>query len=223
MKIGRPPAIFCLSHVSRLDGGTQDVERVFRTVKARHPDSVVLVDGAQSLGVLEPPDVNRVADVYLGMSSKFLGAEPNLGFAFFSDAFYERCGRGYPEIDPQTHDKDLYSLRESLRQPLYGGGYHAWIAGLKDYALARLRDAAPSRVFAPAHQSPGCLTLDFQSKEENRRFVAYAEREGVIVSENANDAWSIIPAPVPLVRVGLSVRTTRADIDRLVEIVATYA
>lgn len=215
------PAIFYVSHISRLTGETQDIQELCRLVRAQHPDSVLMIDGAQALGVTEPVDVNGSSDVYLGMSSKFLGAEPNLGFAFFAQDFAKKyhIQEHYPLFNPKAYDKDLFSLWESLQNPLYQSDYHSYIVGLKAYAEQKMREHAPSLLYVPPKQSPGFLTLDFGSKGGAEQFVAYAAEHGVIISDNANDAWSIIPAPKPLVRVGISVRTTAADIDKLIDLV----
>src|SRR3989344_3849904 len=212
------PAIFYVSHVSRLTGETQNIEELYRLVKTQHPSSILIVDGAQALGVLRPVNVSNTCDAYIGMRSKFLGAEPNLGFVFFGESFAKKYGvpESYPAFDPLAYDKDLYSLWENLKHPLYEADYYSYIIDLKEYATKTLSKSAPSRLFVPPNQSPGFLTLDFGSKTENEHFVAYAEKNGVVISDNTNELWSIIPAPKPLVRVGLSVRTTKADIDVLV-------
>ncbi len=72
-------SIFYISHISRMTGETVDIENIFKTLKSKNPDSILIIDGAQALGAQPLLEINNVADVYLGISSKFIGAEPELG------------------------------------------------------------------------------------------------------------------------------------------------
>lgn len=216
------PSIFFISHVSRLTGEIVDIASLYKLIKDTNPNSLLIVDGAQSLGALEPIDVNTSCDVYSGLSSKFIGAEPHLGMFFSSDSFYNKyigSRQNYPEFDTEAHSKDLFSLWENLQNPGYLENYHSHITSIKNYALESLKDS--SIIYTPPHQAANFLTLNFGSKEANQIFVSKAEESGIIVSDNTQ--WSITEPDMPLVRVGISVRTTKDDIDKLVKVIEKEA
>lgn len=219
---GDKPTVYYVSHISRLTGEMQDIKELYSLIKEQNSQSLLIVDGAQSLGVLEPFDIEGMCDVYLGMSSKFLGAEPHVGFAFFSNEFYESHskGRQYDDFDPRNHARDLHSLWDNLQNPLFQADFQSAIQTLKEYALARVGAVRPECIFLPLSQSPGFLTLGFGSAEKNKEFVQNAGVQGVSISENIH--YSIETPKISLVRIGLSVHTKKEDIDVLVSLIEKW-
>lgn len=215
-------AIFFISHASRMTGELLDVGAIFKKIKENNKESVVIVDGSQTLGALEPVGVNNTADVYLSLSSKFVGAEPELGFAFLSDSFATTyfSDHKYPAFDATKYAHDLYSLWLSLQNPLYKKDYVAYIKGLKTYATDAIRNVQSNLLFSPSNQTSNFLTINFGSVEKNKKFVTFAAQNGVALSENTG--WSIAEPAIPLVRIGLSVRVTKQDIDILTETIRKY-
>ncbi len=219
------PAIFYVSHASRLTGELTDIAAAFALIKRLHPESLFIVDGAQTLGALSPFTCNEVCDVYLSMSCKFLGAEPNIGLAFMSDDFYERyVGRpeSYPVFDIALYSRDIFSLWQNLQHPRFREDYQTHIESLKSYAVEQIMKIDSSILHISPSQAPNFLTLNLGSVDDNKKFVAYAEKEGVQIDDNVNPLWSLIDPPVPLVRIGLSVRAEKEDVDRLVRVVESY-
>lgn len=218
------PSIFFISHVSRLTGEIAPIKEIFDLIKSNNPESILIVDGGQAIGALDHINVNEMCDVYIGLSYKFLGAEPSLGIAFMSDDFYGKYIQdlnNYPDFDCKRHAKDLLSLSENLKNPLYLEDYSSYIKSLKEYAVEKIINLDNKILFNPDNQVPNFLTLNFGSREKNEEFIRQLEKQGVFVSNNTG--YSIIEPKVPLVRLGLSVRITKTDIDRLVEIIKKEA
>jgi len=216
-------AVFYVSHVSRVTGEVADIASIFKVVKNNNPNSVLIVDGAQSIGAMRDIEVEDNCDAYLGLSSKFIGAEPHLGFAFMSQNFFQKYlgdRKNYPAFSVDRHIKDIFSLWNSLQNPLYRSDFAAHIRTLKDYAVQKLSSLNGQVLFNPPHQAPHFLTLNFGSIEKNKKFVAFAEKEGMIVSENSG--WTITPPTIPLVRIGLSIRVTKQDVDAVIEKVSAH-
>ncbi len=215
------PIIFFISHVSRLTGEVSDIASIYKSIKSKN--SILIVDGSQSVGAIGPVEIKDVGDVYLGVSSKFIGAEPHLGFAFISDNFFDKYIKdtnNYPAFDAVVHAKDIYSLSENLKNPLYSSDYSTHIINLKKYALEKMESLDKNILFLSKNQAQNFLTLNFGSIEKNKSFVEFSKNLGVTVSDNTE--WSIAEPTVPLVRIGLSVRVTKKDIDSLIEIVSKY-
>lgn len=85
--------VFYLSRVSRLTGETLLTPQLYKQLKRQYPWCTVICDGAQSLWAsLE--DVSEYCDVYLWLSSKFVGASPHLGVAWISPDML----RDYPRM-----------------------------------------------------------------------------------------------------------------------------
>lgn len=215
------PAIFFISHISRLTGEIARISSLSKSIRSKN--SILIVDGSQSIGAIGSIEMEDMGDVYLGVSSKFIGAEPHLGFAFISDNFFDKYIKdinNYPTFDAVVHAKDIYSLSESLKNPLYSSDYSAYIADLKKYALEKMNGLDKNILYIPESQAQNFLTLNFGSVENTKNFVEFAKSLGVIVSDNTE--WSVAEPTVPLVRIGLSVRVTEKDVDNLIEVVDKY-
>lgn len=219
----RQPSIFYISHVSRLSGEIFSISSAYQTIKEASPDSILIVDGAQSLGAMERFDIENNCDVYLGLSSKFIGAEPHLGFAFMSRWFFQKYVldvKNYPTFDVKKYSKDVFSLWNSLKYPIFESDFVEYIKKLKKYAVKRFNFLRNETLYIPAKQSPHFLTLNFGSTLLNKRFVDFAAKKGIALSDNSG--WCISEPKIPLVRVGLSVRVTELDVDILADTVYEY-
>lgn len=215
------PSIFFISHISRLSGEISKLSALYKSIKSKN--SILIVDGSQSIGASAPFKADNVCDVYLGVSSKFIGAEPHLGFAFISKEFFSKYIRdikNYPVFKTKSHARDIYSLHENLKNPLYARNYSKYILNLKKYALEKIKILNKNILFAPKNQAPHFLTLNFGSISKNKDFIKFAKSFGVIVSDNTN--WSITEPRISLVRVGLSVKINNEDINNLAEIIKNY-
>ncbi len=217
------PTIFFISHVSRLTGELNDIAALFKLIKSKNPQSIFIVDGSQSIGATRPIELKDSCDVYLGISSKFIGAEPHLGLAFISDQFFQEYVQdrdNYPIFNVEKYQKDIYSLAVNLRNPIYLSDYSVYIENLKKYAVEKVNMLDRNILYVPTNQAPQFLTLNFGSADHNKKFIEFAKNQKIIVSDNTG--WSIVKPDIPLVRIGLSVRITEKDIDRLVEIIDKY-
>jgi hypothetical protein len=219
------PAVFYVSHISRLTGETTDIAPAYKLIKDQNRDSIFIVDGAQSVGAATPVEVNKVCDVYLGTSMKFLGAEPSIGIAFLNSGFFERYvgqRETYPQFNASMFSKDLFSLWKNLQHPRFTTDYYVYIKYLKEYAVTKIREISPDLLFAPDSQAPNFLTLNFGGVQNNKKFVTYAFNYGIRLSDNINLLWSLIEPPTPLIRIGISVQTEKEHIDRLVDIIKLH-
>lgn len=217
------PAIFFISHVSRLTGEITNIASIFKLIKSKNSNSILIVDGAQSVGAIGPIKVEGACDVYLGVSSKFIGAEPHLGFVCLSESFFERYVKNrnnYSFFNVEKHKQDIYSLFSSLQNILFQSDYQAEIENLKKYAISKINSLDKNTLYLPPNQAPNFLTLNFGSLEKNKKFIEFASEQQIIVSDNIE--WSIITPSVSLIRIGLSVRAKGKDIDRLIGVVDEY-
>jgi selenocysteine lyase/cysteine desulfurase len=102
------PAIFVLSHVSRVDARVVDIKAVYGELqklnekRGKHNKIYFVVDGSQAIGTFDFSVVGA-CDAYLGTSSKGIGAEPTLGIAYVNDGLLNLMkahirDTGYPSI-----------------------------------------------------------------------------------------------------------------------------
>jgi selenocysteine lyase/cysteine desulfurase len=121
----KEPAIFFFSHISRMTGQLIEAEKIFNTIKNNNLDSIIVLDGAQVLGGSVRPILKNICDVYLGVSSKFLGAEPHIGIAAISiDLFNRYYDNKYTPLEINKHQFDIYSLASNLKNELYSNSSH---------------------------------------------------------------------------------------------------
>lgn len=75
--------ILYISAISRLTGERLINREKYRILKQQFPESIIVVDGAQMVGAMIE-DVSQFSDIFLGLSSKFIGANPHIAFAWIS-------------------------------------------------------------------------------------------------------------------------------------------
>jgi len=89
---------------------------------------------------------------------------------------YIEQGLNYPVFDIEKHAKDIYSLWNSLQNPLFREDFADYIKKLKQYAVGELSLLNDQVLFNPVNQAPNFLTLNFGSVEANKNFVDFAKR-----------------------------------------------
>ena len=201
--------VIILSHVSRLDGVVFPVKRIYQAIKEIAPQSIIIIDGAQVLGAMRV-SVEDFADVYVGVTSKFLGAEPHLGIAYLSPQFKQKylSHSHYPTFNPEVYIKELYSTHLAIQTIQRNHEEH--IQQLKTYALKKLKEK-DIPVYLPPNQVPHFLSIPIRNKKETLITVKKLQENGITILHNL--IWSIKEPENPLLRVSLSARTTEEDID----------
>lgn len=211
--MGQEVNILVLCHVSRTTGVEIPVERFYRRWKRARPQDVIIVDGAQVLGA-RSFSVAELSDVYLSVSSKFLGAQPNLGFAYLSPAFRNDYCRAhdYPGFAQDSFFDELASC------------FLAWRTLPPDYErkIRHLRCEAEElflRHGLPLAKFPGQVdhiaTIETRSAALARSMQRALGEVGVNVFHNLD--YSIAAPEVPCLRISLSARSRASDLERFVD------
>lgn len=73
--LAKSPRLFCLSHVSNVNGSIYPVEKIIGLIRSHSPSTAVLVDASQSAGAI-PLDALRLADFAVFPSHKHLHSLP---------------------------------------------------------------------------------------------------------------------------------------------------
>jgi len=85
-------SVAVIPHVLWFNGAILDVAGICRALRSVAPDVVTIVDGAQAVGQVAPPELSDV-DFYVGCGHKWLGGPETLGFASVSQRALGRCRR----------------------------------------------------------------------------------------------------------------------------------
>lgn len=113
--IGRKPCIIIFSHISRVTGETFASQKLYSAIKKLNKENIVVVDGCQAVGAtLTKP--NRLSDIYVGVTSKFIGAEPHIGFAWIKKEIVKRFNIKPWRISPTIFSKEIYSAVRALNK-----------------------------------------------------------------------------------------------------------
>ncbi len=208
------PRHFLLSHVSRLDGVEFDVNQFYTYLKMMCEDSILIVDGAQTLGAMRI-EVEKTSDIYTASTSKFLGGEPNVGIAyispFFQKEFFSKTG-GYPKFNTDVYSRELYSARQEILNIL--PNYELHIQKLKDYAVSECKKKRIP-VLVPESQVSHFLTVQVESETDAEAIVQQMKSRGIYISHNLH--YSVVEPAIPLIRISLSAHTTQKDIDAFIK------
>ena len=210
------------SHVSRLTGQEFPVEDIFKKVKEEYQGAVCIVDGAQMIGGKKIYSF-KYTDAYIGISSKFINAELNLGFCLLNNSFenkYLNDKTTYPSVDLNPYTKELWSTNEILRD-FNDIPYESYINDLRRYFVDSVNDhGLQDLIYKIDNQVPHIVTLHVGDKIFAKKIVSDLGNRNMFVSENTD--YSIIEPRVPLIRFSISVHTKREEIDEFVRVLKDY-
>lgn len=209
--------IVIYTHASRLTGQMFPLELIFKKIKEKHPSAVCISDGAQIIGGKKIYPL-EYTDAYIIPTSKFIGAELHLGLCILSNQFkasYLNSSIIYPSVDISIYKKELYSTNESLKD-FVGVDFESHIQEMRRYMIDKFSEAKIAEyIYEVKDQVPHIVTLSVGDKSVTESFVESLEKQhNISVSHNMN--FSLVEPKVPLVRVSISVRCTKEDIDALV-------
>jgi len=229
------PAVLVLSHVSRIDGRMVNFQGVYEELKLLNerrsePNKIYLVvDGSQAVGTFEFK-AEGSCDAYLGSSSKAIGAEPTLGFAYVSDELLKIITAnvfraGYPKVSFQFSPEiissagstfsislpELASLKFSLEKLLKIGTKEV------ERRLRELGERLRRKLPKAKLLETGFPTSPYMLFLEVTNPIRIAEKLSSIgIQVGHNQFWSIVQHP-PAIRVSWNVETPTGHIDKFAE------
>ena len=207
------PSIIVLSHISRLTGKQYPIKEIYDKMKEINPDSILIVDGAQVAGAMKYA-VAGACDAYVTTTSKFVGAEPLISMAYLSPQFRSRHVSRYPGIKQADFGREAHSAVQRFSDRVYAGDFEEKIRKTRAYALEKIQPIRGVTVRYARGQAPHILTLDVGGRARALEVVEKLKKERVDVFHNMN--WSIVEPRIPMVRISISPKTTKSEIDALV-------
>jgi selenocysteine lyase/cysteine desulfurase len=236
--MGPRTRLVLLTHPSNRTGQLLPVRRIADA--AHRIGATVVVDGAQSLGLLGDPVLALGCDYYGASAHKWLGLPVGLGVLWMRP---EHAGRVWPLVPPGPTAK--------------GMGRFEWIGTSPEYvntaalpALAVHRSLGPARKAARLHHlaaywrsraaaalpearfftapgpgmSCGLCTIALPGVEPEALQKRLRERDGILTQAiTAPSARGVAGAPAGGLRVSPNVYTTPAELDRFVAALAAAA
>ncbi|GEM_PF-2383404 len=211
---GDRPVVIVLSHVSRLSGETFPVKEIYRKMKKINPDSVLVVDGAQVAGAMKF-DVRDSCDAYIGMTSKFIGGQPNLAVAYLSPEFGSKYLGKYPSIKASEFASEAHSAMKAFSHPVFKRNFSERINRMRSLALSKLKGVKGISVQSPPNQAPQIITIKVGNRQKTLETVEKLKKRGVEIFHNLG--YSVVEPARPLLRVSIGAKTSRVEIDKFVE------
>lgn len=225
--VGPRTRLLALSHVLWTQGDVLPIAEIARRARERSPDVFVLVDGAQSVGVIDVAPVTLGVDAYTVSGQKWLCGPSGTGALWVREGALARLGTPWPwylsksrgargvsewptarRLDASTIGMtSLAGLVASLAwqhaQWQRGGGVHA--AALAEELRRALRARAGVRLIEVAHPS---LLVSFVLDGQGAGAVAQRlEAQGVLVRSIPGLEW---------VRASVGLWNDEADVARLI-------
>jgi hypothetical protein len=204
--IGASPCIVILSHVSRVTGETLVSQKLYSAIKRLNKDNIVVIDGCQAVGAI-PVKPSSLSDIYLGVSSKFIGAEPHIGFCWIRKNIVQKFTTKPWGINSQTFAREVYSAIEALKKLSINPKRVATVrkafgSYLKNNSLSIIKGINQTAHIAiiPTNKS-----LD--------KPIRYLLDQHFVVSPNTG--WSIKEPKITGIRVSLTPKTTDSQIKKL--------
>ena len=224
--IGERTRLVLLTHPSSLTGQLLPVRRIAE--RAHAAGAEVVVDGAQSLGLLEDPVRSLGCDSYGANAHKWLGAPVGLGALWMRP---EHTAKVWPLFPPAPQTTGIARFEWIGTSPEYVNpaalpalALHASLGAarkadrlryLAAYLRPRLERAVPDSRFYTANEpgmACGLTVVEFPGVDSAALQRGLRERHGILVQ-----AMSSRRAPeIRGIRVSPNVYTTPAELDRFV-------
>lgn len=223
--IGHRTRLVLLTHPSNLTGQYLPVRTI--ADRARAAGAQVVVDGAQSLGILEDPVRSLGCDYYGASAHKWLGTPVGLGVLWMRP---EHVTKIWPLIPPMTGEKGMARFEWIGTAPEYVNpaaipalALHAAIGAerkaarlrhLAAHVRERVTRAFPDARFYARPEMSGSLTaIEFPGMDPETTQKTLREKHGILVQ----GMGGIRSAPsLKAIRVSPNVYTSLAELDRFV-------
>ena len=204
--LGKKPAIVIISHVSRLTGGILLTSKLYKKIKKINPKNIVIVDGSQAVGSMKTR-VKTLADIYIGVTSKFIQAEPHIGFCWISSKIVRDFKIKKWDIEPYEFHREIYSAYNCLKTLNEERGVKTQRSHLK-----KLLKKAGIPLCQISHQIDRLLLVPSNHPTEA---VKRLEKMGIIISSNTG--FSVAEPKIPGLRISLSSQLSNKDIKIVVQ------
>jgi selenocysteine lyase/cysteine desulfurase len=227
--IGPRTRLVLLTHPSNLTGQTLPVPRI--AAAARRAGALTLVDGAQSLGLLEDPVRSLDCDFYGASAHKWLGLPVGLGVLWMRPAHVDAV---WPLLPPAPGTKGMARFEWigtapeyinpaalpalALHRSLGAARKAARLRHLADHWRTRAARALPgARYYAEPAMALGLTTVELPGADPAVLQKRLRARDRILVQAMVGNAR----APhVRGLRVSPNVYTTPAELDRFVDALA---
>lgn len=208
------PAIIIVSHVSRITGARLVTDRFYRAIKRVNPKNILIVDGGQAVGAI-PIDVKKISDVYFGVTSKFIGAEPHISFCWIRKALVSEYNIAQWALDSHKYSREIFSAVHALR------GFQKEKLNIHKIRMYIEQQLTLHNIpfWKPRTQIDNILLLPV-AKDSIDDIITALSRKKVYISSNTH--WGISEPKVSCLRISLSSRSTRHGIDCLIDALIPY-
>lgn len=210
--IGSDPCVLILSHISRMTGEIFASSRVYSEIKGLNKDNIVVIDGCQAVGAI-PVRPSHLSDIYLGVTSKFIGAEPHIGFCWVRQEIVRNFDIKPWTIDPIYFIKEIYSAVQSLKKLNIISKKVLTIRTM----FKRYLEKYDIRVLETKNQASHIVIIP--TKKSLDELIDYIRQRGYKVSSNTG--WSIVQPTIPGIRVSLTLKTSDTQIKKLANILGS--
>ncbi len=214
-----------LTHPSNVTGQYLPVRRIAE--RAHGVGAEVVVDGAQSLGLLEDPVLSLGCDYYGASAHKWLGAPVGLGVLWMRP---QHVAKVWPLLPPMKDEKGMGRFQWIGTAPEYINpasipalALHSSIGAsrkaerlkyLSSYLRGRITRAVPNARFYSSHESSGTLThVEFPGVDPMEIQKRLRDRHGILI-QGMGDIRSD-PA-LRAIRVSPNVFTAKTELDRFI-------
>ncbi len=214
-----------LTHPSNLTGQYLPVQRIGD--HAHRVGAEVVVDGAQSLGLLEDPVMSLGCDYYGASAHKWLGAPVGLGVLWMRPQHVTKI---WPLIPPMKEEKGMARFEWigtapeyvnaasipalALHNSLGASRKAARLKYLSSYLRGRITRAFPNARFYASHESSGTLThVEFPGADPIEIQKRLRDRHRILIQGMGGIRSD--PA-IRAVRVSPNVFTANTELDRFV-------
>lgn len=210
--VGNTPSIVILSHISRMSGEIFANKELYSKYKELHTKNILVIDGSQALGATQVRP-QKISDIYIGVTSKFINSEPHIGLCWISKKIVEDYSIFPWSIDQGLFAKEIYSTITSLESTTVDPKA---VSKLKDSFTDSLQKIGVE-VATTCNQAPHIVVIPWKKKGIETA-VEQLKHRGFIVSSNTG--YSISEPSIPGIRVSFTPAVTSVQLKKFVDALA---
>ena len=205
----KKPTMIIISHVSRLTGELLITPMLYRAIKKINKENIVVVDGSQAVGAISVKP-HLISDIYIGLTSKFIGAEPHIAFYWVCSHVAVQYNIQPKSINPRLFSKEIYSAVHAMHN-LKKRGIN--VSSIRRYLEKSFKKNHIPFLVLPNGQKH--IFLIPVAKRSIPSTLKELEQKGIIISSNIS--YSMREPNHSCLRIAITPHLKKKDVDYVVK------
>ena len=120
------------------------------------------------------------------------------------------------EFDSKTYIKEIFSAVNEFDNAKFDKTSFKRIKSLRTFLLGELKKIKQIKIVNFPTQAVQIVTIQVGNIPETRNLISEFKKFGIIITHNLN--WSVREPEIPLIRIAITVKTTKEELQEFVDV-----